>query len=115
MQTIFCTECGAKMNYSGSKPKFCSSCGCSMGGNSKPSSEQPKPEKARRRPPSIREQMEARKQGGALIADDETDIDYVPEMKNGLEYSISNDGFGNATYKFEDVIDVSTEETQQEK
>ena len=33
MQVIFCTECGAKNEYSGSKPKFCSSCGTPMGGD----------------------------------------------------------------------------------
>ena len=31
MQAIYCTECGSKNIYSGSKPKFCSSCGHPMG------------------------------------------------------------------------------------
>ena len=37
MNKIFCSECGAKHEYSINKPKFCSECGCSMsgGGSSK--------------------------------------------------------------------------------
>lgn len=27
MRSIFCTNCGAKLQYSSAKPKFCSSCG----------------------------------------------------------------------------------------
>jgi len=27
MRSIFCTNCGAKIEYSSAKPKFCSSCG----------------------------------------------------------------------------------------
>jgi hypothetical protein len=32
MNKVFCSECGAKHEYSANKPKFCSDCGASMGG-----------------------------------------------------------------------------------
>ncbi len=32
MNKVFCSECGAKHEYSASKPKFCSDCGASIGG-----------------------------------------------------------------------------------
>lgn len=32
---IFCSDCGTKHEYSTQKPKFCSECGGSMGGESK--------------------------------------------------------------------------------
>ena len=112
MQTIFCTECGHKMVYAGAKPKFCSSCGVSMEGDSRPAPEAP--EKGKRKLPSFRDQMQGRVQGGGNIGDDETDINYVPQL-DGLQYEISSEGFGNPVYKFEDVVDVSTEEKPEEK
>ncbi len=38
MNKVFCSECGAKHEYSANKPKFCSECGASMGGNGNASS-----------------------------------------------------------------------------
>ena len=112
MQTIFCTECGHKMTYAGAKPKFCSSCGVSMEGDSRPAPEAP--EKEKKKFPSFRDQMKARSPGGGNIGDDETDIDYVPQL-DGLQYEISSEGFGNPVHKFEDVVNVSTEEKPEEK
>ena len=58
--------------------------------------------------------MKARSPGGGNIGDDETDIDYVPQL-DGLQYEISSEGFGNPVHKFEDVVNVSTEEKPEEK
>ena len=107
MQNIFCTDCGQKMTYSGPKPKFCSSCGVEVGASG------PAPSKGQQRAPrstlSIREQIEAKRSGGSPLGEDETDINHVPQLQ-GLEYSISDDGSGHNTHKFEDVFNVSTEE-----
>ena len=113
MHNLFCTECGHKMVYAGPKPRFCSSCGDPMGGAKAPV-EKETPQGNSKGPPSLREQMEARKSGGAALQEDETDIDYVPQINN-LQYSISDDGSGYNTHKFEDVFNVSTEEKQAEK
>ena len=112
MQTIFCTECGHKMTYAGARPKFCSSCGVSLEVGASPPPEAPGNKK--RKLPSLRNQMQARLEGGESIGDDETDIDYVPQL-DGLQYEISSDGFGNPVHKFEDVVNVSTKEKTEEK
>ena len=105
MQALFCTECGHKLQYSGAKPKFCSSCGLPIGGSSSGESK-PRPRN------TFREQMEAREQGGGMIDDgDSTDIQEVPQIE-GLEYEISASDFGHLIHKFEDIINVSTEEEE---
>lgn len=115
MQVIFCTECGAKNEYSGSKPKFCSSCGTPMGGDKdevKPKeSKKPKTLKAKKGVGSFREQMEARKNNRGLDADDATDIDHVPDISS-LQYEIIKDG--NNVYNFNDIIDVAQEKPEEE-
>ena len=108
MHNQFCTECGHKMTYTGPKPKFCSSCGVPMGEKSAVDSTKESPTK-RTVGLSIREQMSARKSNTPSLKDDETDIDYVPQL-DGLGYTISADGTGYNTHKFEDVFNVSTEE-----
>ena len=113
MHNLFCTECGHKMTYTGPKPKFCSSCGVPIGEKSAIDPRKGPSTKARG-VLSIREQMAAKKGGGPSLKDDETDIDYVPQI-DGLEYSISADGTGYNTHKFEDVFNVSTEEKPAQK
>ena len=116
MQTLFCSECGHKMTYSGAKPKFCSSCGTPIG---KVSPDKPAAATApkRRRVPSFREQMDGGEQTkgdeGTYEGDDddETDIDYVPDIRR-LEYTISNDNVGNKTHKLSDLLDVSSEQEE---
>ena len=64
MNHVFCTECGNKIEYSYSKPKFCSGCGSKFGGASlvdKKSNKIPKNEES--------------------LAEDETSIDEVPDIK----------------------------------
>jgi hypothetical protein len=109
MQTIFCTECGSKVVYSGAKPKFCSSCGSPIGGGQSKASVTTTPSKR----PSIREQIEAKK-NKAPLAEDETDIESLPDISS-FQYEISNAGAGNPTYKFEDIIHVQQEEQQTKK
>jgi len=110
MQVIFCTECGGKNEYSGPKPKFCSSCGTPMNEESKQSkakeNEKPKQVRAKRNPGSFREQMAARQKERESLSNDETDIDYVPNLSS-LEYEIIKDG--NNVYNFNDIIDVAEE------
>jgi len=42
MATTFCTQCGAKHEYSGFAPNFCSKCGSGMGAKGKQPSEKAK-------------------------------------------------------------------------
>lgn len=73
MAIKFCTDCGTKLEYKFSPPKFCSHCG-SPTGTVSASVKEPKPEK----------RIEA-------LGDDETDAEYVPSLTK-LEYEI--DDFG---------------------
>lgn len=109
MQTIFCTECGAKNEYSGAKPKFCSSCGTLM---EKTASSGVKPQAdkkpvARKSAGSFKEQMEARKQSRSSLSEDETDIDHVPNISS-LSYEITKSG--NTIHNFKDIIDAAQKE-----
>ncbi len=92
MQHIFCTECGSKNIYSGPKPKFCSSCGASIGSVSDKKRESPK------RMSSASENLK----------EDETDIDHVPNIGK-LDYDVSYHEAGHKTYKFGDVINAETQ------
>lgn len=97
MQHIYCTECGSKVSYSGAKPKFCSSCGTPIGGvaTNKPS------KKNKTRPTDNTEQSSS----SASLKEDETDIDYVPNIGK-LSYDIAQEGSGNKTYKFGDILNA---------
>lgn len=77
MRSIFCTNCGAKMEYSSEKPKFCSSCGEPMSASSVGSISSSKTKKLTRvRPAPIGE-----------VGEDSTDATEVPHVGN-LEYDI---------------------------
>ncbi len=77
MRSIFCTNCGAKMEYSSEKPKFCSSCGEPMSASSVGSISSSKTRKPTRvRPAPISE-----------VGEDSTDATEVPHVGN-LEYDI---------------------------
>ena len=106
MQTIFCTECGAKNEYSSNRPKFCSSCGTPIGETAQ-SGAKPKASKkptVRRTTGGFREQMEARKRSRDSLSEDETDIDHVPSISS-LSYEITKSG--NTIHNFKDIIDAS--------
>ena len=111
MQTIFCTECGHKMVYSGSKPKFCSSCGTPIGSSAKKETEPSTPKKADPKTLNIREQMEAKRKKPHLN-DDETDIDYIPNIAS---FQCDFTSSGNPTYKFGEILGDAKEEPEQVK
>ena len=97
MQTIFCTECGSKNEYSGKKPNFCSSCGFSFVDQK---SAQPIAKASNKKP--IRQSRSEAPQ--VEISEDETDIDYVPSISS-LSYEITSEG--NSVHKFEDIVDAA--------
>ncbi len=111
MQTIFCTECGHKMVYSGSKPKFCSSCGTSMDSSVKKETEPSIPKQANPKNLTIREQMEAKRKKPHLN-DDETDIDYIPNIAS---FECDFTSSGNPTYKFGEILGDAQEESKQDE
>ena len=74
----FCSECGVKVEFKFSPPKFCSSCGAPFGA---PNNEQTK---------TVNRNVNKPRKIQAL-AEDETDVDYVPNITK-LEYEI--DTFG---------------------
>lgn len=90
MKSIYCTSCGSKISYSVASPRFCSSCGeptglkSNAGSEVKPSSTlskvQPKYQPLPKKRP-LRQRPEV------ALADDETDIDYVPDISK-LQYEI---------------------------
>lgn len=102
MQTIFCTECGSKNEYSGKKPNFCSSCGFSFGGQAVT---KPAPQYTKKRPVKKAQP----KASPVEISEDETDIDYVPSISS-LSYEVTSGG--NIVHKFEDIVDAPKEEKE---
>ena len=73
MRSIFCTTCGAKIEYSSAKPKFCSSCGEPMDSSISSTNKVM--------------QRNTERQKIKEIGEDETDADQVPSIAN-LEYDI---------------------------
>ena len=84
MNHIFCTECGNKIEYSYSKPKFCSSCGSKCGGGSV----------SLRKPAKSFEAEES-------LRDDETAVDEVPDIR-GLQVETAS--YGNNVFSFESLV-----------
>lgn len=84
MNYIYCTECGTKAEYSYSKPKFCCNCGSSFGGLQK-----------------NRENFQKTVETVSL-AEDETSIDEVPILYNGL--AVETESYGNNVFSFESLI-----------
>jgi hypothetical protein len=80
MATIFCTSCGGKHDYSGFAPNFCSKCGTQIGGVKQQKAEAPK-----RVAPKTQE-IDLEESG-----EDNTDIDYVPELDK-LDVEIEIEG-----------------------
>ena len=74
MNHIYCTECGAKVEYAYSKPKFCSGCGEKLGGLHQ----------------SIKKTEKTVK--NTSLAEDETEVDEVPTLLGGLNVDIESDG-----------------------
>jgi ribosomal protein L37E len=74
MNNIYCTECGKKVEYTYSKPKFCSSCGSGFGGIGE-----------------SKKNLKKNKESEPL-GEDETDSEDVPELHNGLAVDIESSG-----------------------
>jgi len=87
MNHIFCTECGNKIEYSYSKPKFCSSCGSKCGNISENSGNSIRKIKQ----PEIEESL----------ADDETSIDEIPHIQS---LAVETQSYGNNVFSFESLI-----------
>ena len=85
MNHMFCTECGTKIAYSHSKPKFCSSCGSKCGGGSLNRN---------------RETAEFQDRDESL-AEDETSINEVPSIGN-LQVDIES--HGNNVFSLDSLI-----------
>lgn len=83
----YCTECGHKVEYVGSLPKFCSSCGADMSGSVK---------SAKR---IVKNSISSKK--SELLGLDETDASSVPDI-GSLQYTV--EGFGSKTTTFGDVF-----------
>lgn len=105
MQTIFCTECGNKMLYSGAKPKFCSSCGAPIGKTMKRNAGPEIKSTLSAGATSFKDRVRAGKPD-ANLNEDETNIDYVPRIDN---FQCDFESSGNVTYKFEDIIENAEE------
>ena len=96
MQSIYCTECGSKNVYSGSKPKFCSSCGHPINN-------------------SIAPKKGIKKNFSSKLQEDETDIDSVPNL-NSLAYEITDDGsLGCQSMKFEEIFNAQEKARRQKR
>lgn len=85
----YCKSCGAKNQYVGSTPKFCSSCG--------------KPMSASVATKRVVKNSIAQKKTREIIGDDETDIDYVPNIAN-LQYNV--DPFEKKSFKIEELFSL---------
>jgi hypothetical protein len=81
MNRMFCTECGNKMEYSYSKPKFCSSCGSSCSGL---------PAKK-----SLKSKEEAPIEES--LSEDETSIDELPDVSK-IDVELEN--YANNVFTF---------------
>ena len=87
MSYKYCDNCGHKNQYIGSPPKFCNNCGSSMSGQQ-----------------SVKRVVKnsiATKKSRVELNEDETDMDYVPNI-SGLDYEIS--AFDTRTFKLGDIL-----------
>tara|TARA_Y100000593_G_C4133470_1_gene248552 strand:+ start:209 stop:586 length:378 start_codon:yes stop_codon:yes gene_type:complete len=79
MSVLYCSNCGAKLNYSGAKPKFCSSCGTPVAGG-----------------------FQKTVKASTDVEEEDSVEETIPNI-NGLQYDVS---FSNKV-TFEDVINSS--------
>jgi hypothetical protein len=97
MRSIYCTSCGSKILYSVNAPNFCTACGESTGLGLKVTSasvETPvqkapsvKQSESPRYTPLPKKTPLSKRKPAVHLADDETDIDYVPNISK-LQYEI---------------------------
>lgn len=82
MNHVFCTDCGFKIEYSYSKPKFCSSCGSKCGGG-------------------ILKKESKTSLKDESLAEDETSVDEVPNISR---LAVDTESYGNNVFSFESLI-----------
>lgn len=109
MRSIYCSNCGSKITYTVSQPNFCSSCGTSIGSIIQESKEnnQKTNKFSQSRHPSLPKRTSPIKSGEVSLADDETDIDYVPDISK-LQYEI--DIPKNNIRSFRDIVHEQKEQ-----
>ena len=90
MATLYCPECGYKNEYSIHPPNFCGGCGERISTGKNPA-------------PKKRVRKKANKAEASIDSDDETNIDYVPEIGGKLEVDISYEMEGRRSIKGEDL------------
>jgi hypothetical protein len=82
MNHVFCTDCGFKIEYSYSKPKFCSSCGTKTGAA------------------SLKKGSLVKKQPEEALAEDETLIDEIPDITS---ISVDVEQYNDNIFTFESL------------
>lgn len=88
MNHVFCTDCGNKIEYAYSKPKFCSSCGSKVGGG-----------------PSLKKDAVKKPSSGEVLAADETDIDFIPDIDR---ISVDIEQFSDNVFTLESLSEGKT-------
>jgi len=84
MNRMFCTNCGTKMEYSYSKPKFCHNCGSKCGESV-----------------NLQAKKEILSKSDPL-QDDETSIDELPDIRS---LAVETESHGNNVFSFESLVD----------
>ena len=80
----YCTDCGSRVEYIGSLPKFCSDCGVTLASGS-----------VKR---VVKGSIASR---NVSLEDDETDIHFVPRI-DSLQFDV--EPFAQKTFKLEDLV-----------
>ena len=102
MSSIYCTECGTKIEFTGSsKPKFCSNCGTPIAGGSIQDNKERKTG-LRKQPKSIASREVSHDPEG-------TDYNFVPDISK-LSYDVE---FGGSFGKTTNLVDLLNEQTQE--
>lgn len=76
MNYIFCANCGSKIQYAYSKPNFCSKCGDKCGSGSHSSAK------------TNLSKETSTKNSNVDLDEDETNIDYLPDIGDNLDYDV---------------------------
>jgi hypothetical protein len=86
MNHVYCTECGSKMEYSYSKPKFCSNCGNKCGSDSQ----------------SLNKSSLNESNSSESLSDDETSVNEVPDIS---KLDVDYESHGNHVFSFESLVE----------
>jgi DNA-directed RNA polymerase subunit RPC12/RpoP len=106
MSSIYCTECGTKIEFTGSnKPKFCSNCGTPIPGGSIEKNKGPGLGLRRQTQSTAKKEFAEDKEG--------TDYNYVPDISK-LSYDVDFGGSFGKTTNLVDLLDEQTQKAQRE-